>query len=302
MAISSYGNIRPADVSPEDVEIILNYTPSRDETQNFTLTKLDATSILRPYFNNGSTGGNANIEILGGLYNLTLPAEQFNRIGIYTLYLRPAQIRTTILDCGVLSALPNVKGIIIDLNAVPSIYRNKFTNQGLVGFRVEYLNTDGSKIPNFFRIVTSSFFCEPVVTNLTNTSQKAVRYRYTDNNTNLIFCTLSPSSSPTNKPNATPFIGQPNQNIIITNTFFNPITLDIEIAEHDFSTLAIGLFGNQSKSMEDGIYTLYDTTNNIYKQYNLYEIRDQFDELLYEVRQDRGNNIDFSKNFTNITQ
>ena len=302
MAISSYGTIRPADVSPEDVEIILNYTPSRDETQNFTLTKLDATSILRPYFNNGSTGGNANIEILGGLYNLTLPAEQFNRIGIYTLYLRPAQIRTTILDCGVLSALPNVKGIIIDLNAVPSIYRNKFTNQGLVGFRVEYLNTDGSKIPNFFRIVTSSFFCEPVVTNLTNTSQKAVRYRYTDNNTNLIFCTLSPSSSPSNKPNATPFIGQPNQNIIITNTFFNPITLDIEIAEHDFSTLAIGLFGNQSKSMEDGIYTLYDTTNNIYKQYNLYEIRDQFNELLYEVRQDRGNNIDFSKNFTNITQ
>lgn len=302
MAIGSYGTIRPADVSPEDVEIILNYTPSRDETQNFTLTKLDATSILRPYFNNGSTGGNANIEILGGLYNLTLPAEQFNRIGIYTLYLRPAQIRTTILDCGVLSALPNVKGIIIDLNAVPSIYRNKFTNQGLVGFRVEYLNTDGSKIPNFFRIVTSSFFCEPVVTNLTNTSQKAVRYRYTDNNTNLIFCTLSPSSSPTNKPNATPFIGQPNQNIIITNTFFNPITLDIEIAEHDFSTLAIGLFGNQSKSMEDGIYTLYDTTNNIYKQYNLYEIRDQFNELLYEVRQDRGNNIDFSKNFTNITQ
>lgn len=301
MAIGSYGTIRPADVSPEDVEIILNYTPSRDETQNFTLTKLDATSILRPYFNNGSTGGNANIEILGGLYNLTLPAEQFNRIGIYTLFLRPAQIRTTILDCGVLSALPNVKGIIIDLNAVPSIYRNKFTNQGLVGFRVEYLNTDGSKIPNFFRIITSSFFCEPVVTNLTNTSQKAVRYRYTDNNTNLIFCTLSPSSSPSNKPNATPFIGQPNQNIIITNTFFNPITLDIEIAEHDFSTLAIGLFGNQSKSMEDGIYTLYDTTNNIYKQYNLYEIRDQFNELLYEVRQDRGNNIDFSKNFTNIT-
>jgi len=42
--------------------------------------------------------------------------------------------------------------------------------------------------------------------------------------------------------------------------------------------------------------------NNIYKQYNLYEIRDQFNSLLYEVRQDRGNNIDFSKNFTNITQ
>ena len=302
MATGTYGTIRPADVSPEDVEIILNYTPSRDETDNFVLTKLDALSILKPYYNNDTTGVNNGIEILGGLYNLKLPAEQFNQIGIYTIFIRPAQIRTTILDCGVLSALPNVKGLVFDLNQVPSTYRNKFVNQGLVGFRIEYLNADGTKIPNFFRIITSSFFCEPVVQNLTNSSQKAIRYKYTDNNTNLLFCTLTPSSAPTNKPNATPYIGQPNQGVIITNTFFNPITLDIEIGEHDFSTLAIALYGNQTKSMDDGIYTLYDNANNIYKQYNLYEIRDQFNELLYEVRQDRGNNIDFSKNFTNITQ
>jgi len=302
MATGTYGTIRPADVSPEDVEIILNYTPSRDETDNFVLTKLNASTILKPYFNNADTGGNPNVEILGGLYNLRLPSEQFNKIGIYTLLVRPAEIRTTILDCGVLSALPNVKGLVIDLNAVPSNYRNKFVNQGLVGFRIEYLNSDGTKVPNFFRLVTSSFFCEPVVQNVTNSSQKAIRYRYTDSNSNLLFCTLSPSSAPTNKPNATPYIGQPDQDIIITNTFFNPITLDIELVEHDFSTLAIALYGNQTKSIDDGIYTLYDTNNNIYKQYNLYEIRDQFNSLLYEVRQDRGNNIDFSKNFTNITQ
>ena len=304
MATGTYGTIRPADVSPEDVDIILNYTPSRDETDNFVLTKLDAVSILRPYFNNQQTSSspNPNVEILGGLYNLRLPAEQFNQLGIYTLYIRPAEIRTSILDCGVLSSLPNVKGIVIDLNDVPSQFRNKFVNQGLVGFRIEYLNSDGTKIPNFFRIITSSFFCEPVVQNLTNTSQKAIRYRYTDNNTNIIFCTVSPSSSPTNKPNATPYIGQPNQNIIMSNTFFNPITLDIEIADQDFSTLAIALYGNQTKSMDDGIYTIYDTNNNIYQQYNLYEIRDQFNTLLYEVRQNRGDNIDFSKNFTNITE
>ena len=302
MATGTYGTIRPADVSPEDVEIILNYTPSRDETDNFILTKLDSSAVLKPYFHNDDTGGNNNVEILGGLYNLRLPAEQFNKIGIYTLFIRPAEIRTTILDCGVLSALPNVRGIIFDLSQVPSDFKNKFVSQGLVGFRIEYLNTDGTKIPNFFRIITSSFFCEPVIQNLTNSSQKAMRYRYSEGNTNLIFCTLSPSSAPTNKPNSTPYIGQPDQDIIITNTFFNPITLDIELAEHNFSTLAIALYGNQTKSMDDGIYTIYDTDNNIYKQYNLYEIRDQFNTLLYEVRQDRGNNIDFSKNFTNITQ
>jgi hypothetical protein len=301
MASGSYGTIRPADVSPDDVDIILNYTPSRDDTDNFVLTKLDAKTILRPYFNNNTTGGNADVEILGGLYNLKLPADVFNKLGIYTLYIRPAEIRTRITDCGILSALPNVKGIVIDVNNVPSQFRNNFVNQGLIGFRVEYLNSDGTKIPNFFRMITSSFYCEPVIQNLTNTSQKSIRYRYTEGTTNLVFCTLSPSSSPTNKPNATPFIGQPNQDIVITNTYFNPVTTEIEIVEHDISTLALALYGNQTKSIDDGIYTIYDSDNNIYKQYNLYEIKDQFNELLYEVRQDRGNNIDFTKNFTNIT-
>ena len=234
------------------------------------------------------------------MYNLKLPASEFNALGIYTLYIRPVEIRTTILDCGILSAIPNVKGIVIDINQVPSQYRNKFVNQGLVGYRIEYLNQDGTKIPNFYRIVTSSFFCEPVITNQTNTSQKAIRYRYVTGGSDLIFCTLSPSSAPTNKPNAIPFIGQPNQSIIVTNTYFNPITIDIQMAEHDIDTLAIALYGNQTKSIDDGIYTLYDSQNNIYKQYNLFEIRDNFNELLYEVRQDRGTNIDFSKNFTNI--
>jgi hypothetical protein len=301
MAIGSYGTIRPSDVSPADVEIIMNYTPTRDVTDQFVLTKLDAQTILRPYFANTETGGTPDVEVLGGLYNLTLPANQFNALGIYTLYIRPAEIRTVITDCGVLSALPNVKGIIIDISDVPTQYQNKFVPQGLVGFRVEYLNPDGSKIPNFFRVVTSSFFCEPVTTNEVNTTQKAIRYRYVEGDSTLIFLTLSPSSSPTNKPNSTPFIGQPDQDIIITNTFFNPVSIEIEMVEYDISSLAIALYGNQTKSIDDGIYTIYDANDNIYRQYNLYEIRDQFNALLYEVRQSRGNNIDFSKNFTNIT-
>ncbi len=261
MAIGSYGTIRPSDVSPADVEIIMNYTPTRDVTDQFVLTKLDAQTILRPYFANSETGGTPGVEVLGGLYNLTLPANQFNALGIYTLYLRPAEIRTVISDCGVLSALPNVKGIIIDITDVPVQYQNKFVPQGLVGFRIEYLNSDGSKIPNFFRVVTSSFFCEPVVTNEVNTTQKAIRYRYVDGNSNLIFLTLSPSSSPTNKPNATPFIGQPDQNIIITNTFFNPVTIEIEMVEYDISSLAIALYGNIAKSFD--FYIVFSCNNLI---------------------------------------
>lgn len=302
MALGSYGTRRPADVSSEDVEIIKIYTPSRDETNNYELKTLDPNSVLVPYYHNGNTEGKNNVEILGGLYNLKLPTNEFGERGIYTVQIRPKQIRTTITDCGVLSALPNVKGIIIDITNVPSESRNKFVKQGLVGYRIEYLNNDGSKIQNFFRIVTSSFYCEPVLSNLTNSSQKSVRYRYVESGSNLVFCTLSPSSAPSNKPNATPYIGQPNQDIIITNTYFNPVTVDIEIAEHDIDTLAIALYGNQTKSIEDGVYTIYNNDLNIYKQYNLYEIRDEFNNLLFEVRENRNENIDFSKNFTNITE
>jgi hypothetical protein len=301
MATGTYGTIRPADVSPEDVQIIMNYTPSRDVTDNFVLTQLDATSILRPYFNNAATGGNTN-EILGGLYNLRLPAESFTQLGIYTMYIRPAEIRTSITDCGVLSALPNVKGIVIDLSNVPTEFLNKFVPQELVGYRVEYLRDSGAKIPNFFRLITSNFYCEPVTQNLSNTVQKAVRYRYTDSKTNLMFCTLSPSTAPTNKPNATPFIGEPGQKIILTNTFFNPTTVEVEMVEHDASTLAHALYGNQTKAISQGIYTIYDNNNNntIYKQFNLYEVKDQFNETLYEVREERDN-IDETLNLDNIT-
>ena len=140
MATGTYGTIRPADVSPQDVEIILNYTPSRDETDNFVLTKLDALSVLRPYFNNDDTGVNNGIEILGGLYNLKLSSNDFTELGIYTLHIRPKQIRTTITDCGILASLPSVRCIIIDLSNVPNADRNKFTPQGLVGYRIEYIN------------------------------------------------------------------------------------------------------------------------------------------------------------------
>lgn len=297
MAIGTYGTVRPSDVSPEDVEIIMIYSPTRDQTETIVQKKLVASDLLKQYFDDVNT-----TEILGGLYNLTLPATEFNALGYYTLYLRPAQIRTKITDCGILSALPNVKGIVIDLNNVPDEFRNKFVSpQELIGYRVEYLE-NGRKIPNFFRIVTSSFFCEPIVTNEVNVNQKSIRYRYVDNDTNLVFLTLTPSSSPSNKPNAVPFIGQPNQSIILTNSYFNPTTLEIEIVEHDLSTLAIGIFGNQSKSVEDGIYTMYDNNLNIYKQYNLFEVRNQFNELLYEIKQDREDDIDISKNFDNILE
>lgn len=304
MAVGSYGIIRPSDISPEDVEIYFHYVPNRTNVADVTLKRLNTTDVLTPVFHNSDTTDDTaapNVEIMGGLYNLKLSASDFADLGIYTLHIRPKQIRTTITDCGVLASLPSVRGLVVDLSNVPAADRNKFTPQGLVGYRIEYINSsDNKKIPNFYRIVTSSFFCTPIVSNLTSTSQKSIRYQYSEQATNLMFLTVTPSSAPTNKPNTVPYIGVPSQKIILTNTYLNPTTVEIEMVEHDASTLAYALYGNQSKAVSQGIYTIYDGSNNIYRQYNLYEVKDEFNETLYEIREER-NDIDETLNFDTIT-
>lgn len=304
MAIGSYGTVRPSDVSPSDVEIFFHYVTGRTSNAPVQFKKLVSEDVLTPVYHNSETtdvSAAVNTEVIGGLYNLKLDSSDFDQLGVYTLHLRPKQIRTSITDCGILASLPSVRGLIIDLSNVPSNDRNKFTPQGLVGYRIEYLNSDGSKIPNFYRVVTSSFFCNPITSNLTSSTQKAIRYQYTDQTTNLLFLTVTPSSAPTNKPNTVPFIGEPSQNIILTNTFFNPTTIEVEMVEHDETTLAYALYGNQSKSVSDGIYTIYNGDNVIYKQFNLFEIKDEFNETLYEIREERDE-IDENKNFDDITQ
>jgi hypothetical protein len=308
MAVGSYGIVRPADVSPDDVEIIYHYALDRVSTTDVRLKKLTSTSVLTPVFHNVDTskdGGTfkavENVEILGGLYNLKISADDFSNLGIYTLYIRPKQIRTTITDCGILASLPSVRGVVIDLSNVPSADRNKFTPQGLVGYRIEYINpVDNKKLPNFYKIVTSSFYCTPVIANLNTTTQKSVRYQYSEGATNFMFLTVTPSSAPSNKPNTVPFIGSPGQKIILSNTYFNPTTIQIDMVEHDASTLANALYGNQTKAVAPGIYTIYDKENNIYRQYNLFEIKDDFNETLYEVRENRTD-IDETLNFDTIT-
>ena len=271
MAVGSYGVIRPADVSPDDVEILYHYAADRISTTAVTLKKLTSNQVLTPIYHNGNTGGSDGVEVLGGMYNLQLSSSDFSKLGIYTLHLRPKQVRTTIMDCGVLASLPSVRGLVIDLSQVPTGDRNKFTPQGLVGYRVEYINTaDNNKLPNFYKIVTSSFYCTPVTANLTSSTQKSVRYQYSEGATNFMFLTITPSSAPSNKPNTVPFIGSPGQKVILSNTYFNPTTIEIDMIEYDASTLANALYGNQTKAVTPGIYTIYDKDNNIYKQYNIF--------------------------------
>jgi hypothetical protein len=293
MATGTYGNRRPSDVSIDDIEMYYTYTPNREtlSTDVFSLTVSDVlTEITNPTISGTP---------LGGLYNMTLPSTIFNEVGIYTIFIRPRQIQTVIEDCGVLSALPDVKGIVLDTNRTElQEISERLNNNGLVGYRVEYFNEDNTKRRNFYRVVTSSNRAEPITENVSNTTQTSVRYRFNDAGS-LLFLTLTPSSATNVKPNATPFIGEPNQNIYLINTYFNPITIEVELTEYSMETLSIGIFGEQTRAIEEGLITYYDDDRNIFAQYDLYEILDENDTPIFEVKQKRVN-IDETKDFESI--
>lgn len=302
MSTSNYGVNRPADVSPADMEIFMHFSPDRSSFGDSGLTKINPNNVIQKY-NNPNNDSNTP-EIFGGMYSLRLPTSIFSEKGIYTLMIKPIEIRTRIVDCGVLSAFPDIKGLVFDINEIPDQFEEKFENGNLKGYRIEYIDSEPGnnerKVQNFFTVVTSNNRAEPVNQNLTNSSQKAIRYRFNDQSS-LVFATVTPSSSSNVKPNVLPFIGQTDQEVILTNTFFNPTMVEVEMVDHDIETLAYGLFGNQSKSVEDGIYTIYNFDNEIFKQYNLFEIKDEFTgQPLYEIREER-NNIDFSKGFDEVS-
>jgi hypothetical protein len=298
MATGNYGTIRPADVSVDDVEILYSYTPSRELITSVELESLDPAEVLIPV----TTPNNVN-EILGGLYTLKLPTSKFGSKGFYSIIIRPKEIRTKISDCGVLIDNQDVKGLVFDMNIIPTDLQSRFENGNLVGYRIEYLKeetgTGQDKIQNLFRIITSNNRALPISQNQGNDNASQA-YTFNDNSTN-VFCTLTPSSAPSIKPNAVPFIGNPLQDVIITNTFFNPVMLEIEMVEYDDESLAYALYSNQTKSLDDGIYTIYNFGNQIYKQYNLFEVKDQFTgKPLYEVREQKFT-IDPTKDFDDIT-
>jgi hypothetical protein len=299
MATGFYGTVRCADFDVKDCEIYYTYSPDYT-TDSSEVLKLDPIQVLRKLDDPDDSG-----LILGGLYKFVMPTSIFNRKGIYNIMFRPRRIRLRISDCGVLASKPNIKGIIFDLQGVSADDVFRFENNGLIGYVVEYVNTavnvTEKKVQNFFRVITSNNRVEPISENLTNTTQKGIRYRLNDNST-LTFCTLSPSSASSVKPDVKPFLGLPNQEVFLYPSFFDPMSLEINLVEHDFDTIAIGLFGNQTKSVEDGVRTYYDEDGKIYKQFNEYVIQEETtSDKLFEVKEERTN-IDFSKDFNNIKQ
>ena len=275
MANGTYGIRKPANITSSDVEIFYYYRPTRgSEAANFSEWKsLSVSSVFSECYFSGAT--------LPGMYNLRLPLEQFGKKGIYTVYIKPREIETKIYDVSTLSGnYTGIRGIVIETSGL--------IDDDIVGYRVEYFGENKERLP-YYRIITSSNRCEPVSQSAGgNTMQKSVRYRFNDSS-NLLFCTLTPSTALSFKSSDIPVIGKTGQTIRLINTKFNPVMLEIEMTDHDVDTISTMLEGGQVRNLDNGIITTFDEDGNIYHQAKYGRI----------INPDTGMHSDFKIPYTN---
>ena len=278
MANGVYGTKKPAQITSEDVDIFYYYRQTRSsESKMNGFEQLDSKILHNTYVNDGK-------EVLPGMFDLRLPLDKFKEPGIYNVYIKPREIKTNIFAVSTLSAYPNIRGIVLQAKSLGSIGENG----GLVGYRVEYI--DNNVRSETFRLITSNNKCEPLAQNLTSVHGNNVTFRFNDNS-NLTFCTLTPSSNMSFDSNATPYIGKPNQEIRLINTKFNPIMLEIEITEHDIETLTTMLEGEQLRNLDHGLITTFNQDGDIYLQTDYGTVVDGENGTHHDYKVKRRTNI-----------
>jgi len=168
----------------------------------------------------------------------------------------------------------------------------------LCGWRVEYYNNSGQQ-QDYFKIITSNNYCQSVMDNLSTTSQKSLSYRFTDSS-NLIFCTLSPSSATKVKAGVLPYIGTTGEQIALVNTKFNSQLIEIDMVDTDLSMLATMLNGEQALNLDKGLMTTYNPDRTILSQTEIVQVKDGYtNKPVYTLRRNRSNVIDTSESYNN---
>lgn len=291
MANGTYGIKRPAYVTQDDIDVFYHYRPSRaTDSEEFTGFKKLSSNIIN------TCDGEANDNVtktLPGMYDLRLPIEEFSAAGIYTIYIKPKELYTNILDVSTLAAYPNIRGIVLNSSAISGEDSSIFNNGGLVGYRIEYFDDNGTRTQDY-RLITSSNRCEPVAQNLNDSMQKGIRYRFNDSS-NLIFCTLTPSTSMSFKSSSLPYIGMTNQKIALINTKFNPVSIEVEMTEHDIETISTMLEGDQLRNLDHGLITTFDKDGKIYSQSNYGNMVNKKTGLNVTFKINNEDNIIFSE-------
>lgn len=289
MSVGIYGNKSLASVDFNDVDVLFSFSPNRNELGD---------TQMKPLFDRITDNEFKKMRGADGAYKLRLPASVFNELGFYNVLIKPKSFETEIVDCS--NVVTNneqevqisKKGIVI-----PRLQLQGQTN--LVGYQIEYFDSNGQKIKNFQRIITSS---DPVSLNVNNNNSNvgSTNYRLDDEGDQL-FLTLTPDEASIISDEQSPDLGRQGQKVLITNTFFDPVMLEVEMVDQTIKTLSYALYGNSTKDEETGVFSIFDDNNNLFAQYNLLTQKKQFEEGKIDVKQ-RRNNIDLSRTFQEITQ
>jgi len=289
MAVGIYGSKRLSDCDFNDVDIFYAYSPGRES--------LGDTQFV-PLFN--SVTNNEFRKLLGadGGYKLRLPASVFNKLGFYMVLIEPKSFEVSIADCSYVVTNTDQelqiskKGIVI-----PKL---QFQSTGsLIGYKVEYFDDNGIKIKNFHRIITSSDLVS-LSSNSSSSNPSATSY-FLDNNGTQLFLTLTPDEVSLITSEQKPDLGKGGQKILISNTFFDPHMMEIEMVDQNIKTLSYGIFGNAVRDLSNGVFSIFDENNNMYKQYNLLTRKSQFNQANLDVKEERTN-VNLNSNFFNVSQ
>lgn len=86
-----------------------------------------------------------------------------------------------------------------------------------------------------------------------------------------------------------------SQKIIISNTKFDPVSIEIEMVEHDVESLWTSMNGNTIRSLDNGLVTVYNKNNEVFTQHEYYTLKDNYTTNdKYEVKKDRDGNISYN--------
>lgn len=293
MANGTYGTKKPALVTSDDIDIFYFYRPSySSDSPDFTEFKKVETPGDWLYPAEGEYGENSIMD-LPGMYNLRLPLDRFNEKGIYTIYIKPKEIFTKIVDADSrLAAYSDVRGIVLN-KYIDGI---NTSNGNLVGYRVEYFE-EGSTTERTgeYRIITSNNRCEPLRQNMNDSSQKGIRYRFNDETGDLVFCTVTPSTALSFKSNSAPSLGATDQWVALVNTKFNPVAIEIEMVDNDIESVTTMLEGTQLRNLDKGIITTFNKDGAIYHQADYGNIVNPNKNMHYDFKIPKTDNIDFTE-------
>lgn len=288
MAIGIYGSKKMADITSNDVDILYAYSPDRESIGDV---------VFQPMYNSVTDADLLKMLGADGMYKLRLPADKFNKLGFYSIVIKPKTIQLTIIDCSyVVSSDDNTiklskKGLVI-----PSAL---FASNSIVGYQVEYIDSNGNKIPNLHRIITSADLVSPA-SNSSVINQGATSYQLDSNGQNL-FLTLTPDEPSLINSSGAVNIGAKGQTILVSNTYLNPTCLEIEMSDTTLQTLAIGIFGNSTRDLGSSTLNFYDSQNRIYKSFNLYTAKLSNGVASTDIREQKTI-IDPNITFAQVTQ